>query len=56
MNREAKAPADRIGFVGVGRMGSAMLQCVLDAGYHALRCPSAFAWRPPRDKRHTTRT
>lgn len=42
-----KAPADRIGFVGVGRMGSAMLQCVLDAGYHATLCdPSEQATAP----------
>jgi 3-hydroxyisobutyrate dehydrogenase-like beta-hydroxyacid dehydrogenase len=35
MSETAKAPLQRIGFVGVGRMGSAMLQCVLDAGYRA---------------------
>ena len=48
MSREAKIPpSDRIGFVGVGRMGSAMLQCVLDAGYHATLCdPSAQATAP----------
>jgi 3-hydroxyisobutyrate dehydrogenase-like beta-hydroxyacid dehydrogenase len=31
----------RIGFVGVGRMGSVMLQCVLDAGYTAVLCDPA---------------
>jgi 3-hydroxyisobutyrate dehydrogenase-like beta-hydroxyacid dehydrogenase len=42
-----KAPAERIGFVGVGRMGSAMLQCVLDAGYRATLCdPSEQATAP----------
>jgi 3-hydroxyisobutyrate dehydrogenase len=47
MNREAKLPAQRIGFVGVGRMGSAMLQCVLDAGYRATLCdPSEQATAP----------
>lgn len=28
----------RVGFVGVGRMGSVMLQCVLEAGYPAVLC------------------
>ena len=47
MTREAIAPSERIGFVGVGRMGSAMLQCVLDAGYHATLCdPSERATAP----------
>jgi 3-hydroxyisobutyrate dehydrogenase len=37
----------KIGFVGVGRMGSAMLQCVLDAGLHATLCdPSEQATAP----------
>lgn len=37
----------RIAFVGVGRMGSAMLQCVLDAGYHVTLCdPSEQATAP----------
>ena len=41
------APAERIGFVGVGRMGSALLQCVLDAGFHATLCdPSEQATAP----------
>jgi len=41
------APAERIGFVGVGRMGSALLKCVLDAGYHATLCdPSEQATAP----------
>jgi 3-hydroxyisobutyrate dehydrogenase len=37
MTQEAKSksPSERIAFVGVGRMGAAMLQSVLDAGYHA---------------------
>jgi 3-hydroxyisobutyrate dehydrogenase len=40
-------PAERIGFVGVGRMGSAMLKCVLDAGYRATLCdPSEQATAP----------
>lgn len=47
MSSDLKAPADRIGFVGVGRMGAAMLQCVLDAGYHATLCdPSEEATAP----------
>jgi 3-hydroxyisobutyrate dehydrogenase len=37
----------RVGFVGVGRMGSAMLQCVLEAEYHAtLFDPSEAATSP----------
>lgn len=37
----------RIAFVGVGRMGSAMLQCVLEAGYHTtLFDPSEAATAP----------
>jgi 3-hydroxyisobutyrate dehydrogenase len=40
-------PSERIGFVGVGRMGSAMLKCVLDAGYRATLCdPSEPATAP----------
>jgi 3-hydroxyisobutyrate dehydrogenase len=48
MSREAGIPpSDRIAFVGVGRMGSAMLQCVLDAGYCATLCdPSPQATHP----------
>jgi 3-hydroxyisobutyrate dehydrogenase-like beta-hydroxyacid dehydrogenase len=47
VSSEAKAPSDRIGFVGVGRMGSALLQCVLDAGYRATLCdPSEQATAP----------
>jgi len=47
MSGDPKAPSDRIGFVGVGRMGSAMLQCVLDGGYHATLCdPSEQATAP----------
>lgn len=47
MSQAPKAPSDKIGFVGVGRMGSAMLQCVLDAGYHATLCdPSEQATAP----------
>ncbi|HKP60685.1 MAG TPA: NAD(P)-dependent oxidoreductase [Polyangiales bacterium] len=40
-------PSQKIGFVGVGRMGSAMLKCVLDAGYGAtLYDPSEQATAP----------
>ncbi len=47
MNQEAKTASDRITFVGVGRMGSAMLKCVLDAGYHVTLCdPSEAALAP----------
>jgi 3-hydroxyisobutyrate dehydrogenase-like beta-hydroxyacid dehydrogenase len=47
MSQRPVAPSDRIGFVGVGRMGSAMLQSVLDAGYHATLCdPSEHATAP----------
>jgi 3-hydroxyisobutyrate dehydrogenase len=47
MSQGAKTPSQRIGFVGVGRMGSAMLQCVLDAGYRATLCdPSEQATAP----------
>jgi len=39
--------SDRIGFVGVGRMGSVMLQCVLEAGYSAVLCdPNPEALKP----------
>jgi len=45
--KPAPAPAERIGFVGVGRMGSALLKCVLDAGYRATLCdPSEQATAP----------
>jgi 3-hydroxyisobutyrate dehydrogenase len=45
--QESNAPSERIGFVGVGHMGSAMLRCVLDAGYHATLCdPSEQATAP----------
>lgn len=41
------SPQDRIAFVGVGRMGTPMLQRVLDAGYHATLCdPSEKATAP----------
>lgn len=47
MSPEPEAPSTRIAFVGVGRMGSAMLQCVLDAGYRATLCdPSVQATAP----------
>ena len=47
MSQEPKAPPSRIGFVGVGRMGSALLQRVLDAGYRATLCdPSEQATAP----------
>lgn len=40
-------PRPRVAFVGVGRMGSVMLQCVLDAGYYATLCdPSEQATAP----------
>jgi 3-hydroxyisobutyrate dehydrogenase-like beta-hydroxyacid dehydrogenase len=38
MSQESKTPSQRVGFVGVGRMGSAMLKCVLTAGLHATLC------------------
>lgn len=37
----------RVGFVGVGRMGSVMLQCVLDAGYSAVLCDPVPAATEP---------
>ena len=43
MSQEAKTPSERIAFVGVGRMGSAMLKCVLDAGYHVTLCDRSEA-------------
>lgn len=47
MSQKPNAPTERIGFVGVGRMGSAMLQSVLDAGYRATLCdPSEQATAP----------
>jgi 3-hydroxyisobutyrate dehydrogenase len=47
MSQTPNAPSLRIGFVGVGRMGGAMLQCVLDAGYRATLCdPSEQATAP----------
>src|SRR5262249_13262807 len=48
MSQEPEAPpTERIGFVGVGRMGSALLRRVLDAGYHATLCdPSEQATAP----------
>jgi len=47
MDRETNTPLERVGFVGVGRMGSAMLKCILDAGYHATLCdPSERATAP----------
>jgi 3-hydroxyisobutyrate dehydrogenase-like beta-hydroxyacid dehydrogenase len=47
MSRESTAPAERIGFVGVGRMGSALLKPVLAAGYRATLCdPSEQATAP----------
>lgn len=40
-------PLDHVAFVGVGRMGSALLKCVLEAGYHATLCdPSERALQP----------
>jgi 3-hydroxyisobutyrate dehydrogenase-like beta-hydroxyacid dehydrogenase len=47
MSRPSNAPSTRVAFVGVGRMGSAMLQCVLNAGYHVtLYDPSEQATAP----------
>lgn len=48
MSRElAAAPSDRVAFVGVGRMGSALLKPVLDGGYRTTLCdPSAQATAP----------
>jgi 3-hydroxyisobutyrate dehydrogenase len=47
MSKETGAPSTKIAFVGVGRMGSAMLQCVLNAGYHTtLYDPSEQATAP----------
>ena len=48
MTQEPKvALSERIGFVGVGRMGSALLKRVLDAGYQATLCdPSEQATAP----------
>ena len=40
-------PQAKVAFVGVGRMGSAMLQCVLDRGYDVTLCdPSEQATAP----------
>jgi 3-hydroxyisobutyrate dehydrogenase-like beta-hydroxyacid dehydrogenase len=47
MTRRSGAALARIAFVGVGRMGAAMLQRVLDAGYGATLCdPSEQATAP----------
>ena len=47
MSQETKTPLAKIAFVGVGRMGSAMLQCILNAGYHVtLYDPSEEATAP----------
>ena len=47
MNQPASLRQERIGFVGVGRMGSVMLRCVLDAGYRVCLCdPSEQATAP----------
>ena len=47
MIEPTKTPAAKIAFVGVGRMGSAMLQCVLNAGYYTtLYDPSEQATAP----------
>ena len=40
-------PGDRVGFVGVGRMGSAMLRCMLKAGYPATLCDRSQAATAP---------
>jgi 3-hydroxyisobutyrate dehydrogenase-like beta-hydroxyacid dehydrogenase len=47
MSQDVKRSSQRIAFVGVGRMGSAMLQSVLDGGYDATLCdPSERATAP----------
>jgi 3-hydroxyisobutyrate dehydrogenase-like beta-hydroxyacid dehydrogenase len=47
MNREATTVPPQVAFVGVGRMGSAMLRCVLRAGYRVtLYDPSEQATAP----------
>src|SRR5262245_66147589 len=47
MSQASEKPSAKVGFVGVGRMGSAMLQCVLNAGYHVtLFDPSEQATAP----------
>lgn len=48
MSQEARTtPGERVAFVGVGRMGSVLLKCVLDAGYRATLCdPSVQATAP----------
>jgi 3-hydroxyisobutyrate dehydrogenase-like beta-hydroxyacid dehydrogenase len=38
MSGPDEVPRERIGFVGVGRMGAAMLHCVLARGYFATLC------------------
>jgi 3-hydroxyisobutyrate dehydrogenase len=47
MSQEATLPLAKVAFVGVGRMGSAMLQCVVNAGYQVtLYDPSEEATAP----------
>jgi 3-hydroxyisobutyrate dehydrogenase-like beta-hydroxyacid dehydrogenase len=48
MSRELDAtPSERVAFVGVGRMGSALSKCVLGAGYRTTLCdPSEQATAP----------
>jgi 3-hydroxyisobutyrate dehydrogenase-like beta-hydroxyacid dehydrogenase len=47
MDREARSTPTVVAFVGVGRMGSAMLRCVLNAGYRVtLHDPSEKATAP----------
>lgn len=45
----------RVAFVGVGRMGSVMLQCVLDAGYEVVLCDPLPAATAPFVAKYPTR-
>jgi 3-hydroxyisobutyrate dehydrogenase len=47
MSQETEKPLAKVAFVGVGRMGAPMLQCVLSAGYRVTLCdPSEQATAP----------
>lgn len=41
MTQQAAGASTQVAFIGVGRMGSAMLQCVLDAGFQTTLCDPA---------------
>ena len=41
MSAAQTGTSTRVGFVGVGRMGSVMLKCVLQSGFHATLCDPA---------------